>query len=98
MGDCEHVVYILQCKDDTLYTGYTNNLEHRLNQHQIGKGAKYTRGRGPFVVVYVERFMNKQTAMQREYQIKQLSRQQKKELIADKAKEEDQACKSKKVL
>ncbi|MGJ9460245.1 GIY-YIG nuclease family protein [Oceanobacillus sp. CF4.6] len=83
----EHVVYILRCKDDSLYTGYTNNLEHRLKMHESGKGAKYTRGRGPFVVVFVERFKTKEEAMQKEYQIKQLSRKDKKLLIGELSKE-----------
>ncbi|WP_010648970.1 GIY-YIG nuclease family protein [Oceanobacillus massiliensis] len=79
----EHVVYMLRCKDDSLYTGYTNNLEHRLKMHESGKGAKYTRGRGPFKVVFVERFSSKEAAMQKEYQIKQLSRKEKMQLIQD---------------
>ncbi|MFC4024139.1 GIY-YIG nuclease family protein [Oceanobacillus longus] len=83
----EHVVYILRCKDDSLYTGYTNNLEHRLKMHESGKGAKYTRGRGPFVVVFVEKFKTKEEAMQKEYQIKQLSRKDKKLLIGELSKE-----------
>ena len=84
---CEHVVYILRCKDGSLYTGYTNNLECRLNMHETGKGAKYTRGRGPFQVVFVERFLTKEAAMQQEYRIKQLSRNEKKLLIQEKQKE-----------
>src|SRR5699024_3055419 len=47
-----HLVYILQCGDGTLYTGYTTDLDHRLKMHASGKGAKYTRGRGPFIVVF----------------------------------------------
>lgn len=47
MGN-NHIVYILRCSDQSLYTGYTNNLEARLKKHEVGKGAKYTRGRGPF--------------------------------------------------
>jgi len=47
--ELNHVVYILQCKDDTLYTGYTNDLRKRIAMHEQGKGAKYTRGRGPFI-------------------------------------------------
>lgn len=81
MDDKEHLVYMLKCKDNTLYTGYTNNLEHRLQMHASGKGAKYTRGRGPFEVVYTERFITKEEALQREYQIKQLPRTKKNVLI-----------------
>lgn len=79
----EHLVYILRCKDGSLYTGYTNNLEHRLNMHESGKGAKYTRGRGPFKVVYIETFSAKEEAMKKEYQIKQLSRKDKQLLIGE---------------
>ncbi|HLR51958.1 MAG TPA: GIY-YIG nuclease family protein [Candidatus Avamphibacillus sp.] len=83
----EHIVYILKCKDNTLYTGYTNDLEHRLKMHQSGKGAKYTRGRGPFQVMFVEKYPTKEEAMKREYQIKQLTRKGKFQLIRDKLKE-----------
>lgn len=89
MAGHNHVVYILKCKDDTLYTGYTNDLKQRLIKHHEGKGAKYTRGRGPFEVVYIEKHKTKQAALKKEYQIKQLSRLQKNELIQDKMKEED---------
>lgn len=87
MADNAHIVYILKCKDHSLYTGYTNDLEHRLEMHTSGKGAKYTRGRGPFQVVFIERFLTKEEAMQKEYQIKQLSRKEKFQLIRDKLKE-----------
>lgn len=83
----EHIVYILKCKDNTLYTGYTNDLEKRLAMHESGKGAKYTRGRGPFQVMFVEKYSTKEEAMQREYKIKQLTRKDKFELIRDKLKE-----------
>lgn len=74
--------YILECADHTLYTGWTNNLGKRLQTHQKGKGAKYTRFRLPVQLVYVEVFDNKIAAQQREYQIKQLSRSEKLQLIA----------------
>lgn len=77
----EHFVYILQCKDDTLYTGYTTNIVHRLKMHEKGKGAKYTRGRGPFSVVYQETLSSKEAALRREYEIKQLQRLEKLDLI-----------------
>lgn len=77
----KHTVYILQCKDQTLYTGYTTDLPHRLHMHECGKGAKYTRGRGPFTVVYEEVFSSKSLALQREYEIKQWKRIKKLELI-----------------
>lgn len=79
-----HVVYILKCKDNSLYTGYTNDLENRMKMHESGKGAKYTRGRGPFEVIHTEEFSTKEAAMQREYQIKRLPRSKKKELIGRK--------------
>ena len=73
--------YIVRCKDDTLYCGWTNNLEKRLASHNAGKGAKYTRSRHPVTLVYFETFDTKEEAMSREYAIKQLSRQEKLELI-----------------
>jgi len=78
----KHIVYILRCRDDTLYTGYTNDLQRRLQMHKKGKGAKYTRGRGPFQVVYTKAFSTKTLALQHEYKIKQLNRKQKLKLIA----------------
>ncbi len=71
------VVYILECQDKTLYTGITNNLERRVQQHEAGQGAKYTKGRGPFRIIYTQEFAEKGLALSREYQIKQLSRDQK---------------------
>ena len=75
--------YIVRCKDDTLYCGWTNNLENRLASHNAGTGAKYTRSRHPVTLVYCETFDTKEAAMSREYAIKQLSRQEKLKLIAD---------------
>ncbi|WP_010531233.1 GIY-YIG nuclease family protein [Lentibacillus jeotgali] len=83
----QHTVYILKCADNTFYTGYTNDLEHRVQMHEEGKGAKYTRGRGPFQVVFVESFETKEEAMRREHEIKQLKRKGKAQLIRDKLKE-----------
>lgn len=74
-------VYILKCSDNTLYTGWTTNLEKRLKVHNTGKGAKYTRVRLPVEIVYFEEFEDKKDAMKREYAIKQLSRQEKLKLI-----------------
>ncbi|SFB31486.1 putative endonuclease [Lentibacillus halodurans] len=87
MENHEHIVYMLKCADNTLYTGYTNDLEHRVKMHEEGKGAKYTRGRGPFQVVFMEQFPTKEEALQREHQIKQLTRKGKAQLIRDKLKE-----------
>jgi len=75
------IVYILECKDKTLYTGITNNLERRLSQHVTGTGAKYTKGRGPFHVVYTENCKDRSEASRRESEIKQLSKNQKTELL-----------------
>lgn len=70
-------VYILRCSDDTLYTGITNNLERRIEQHNEGKGAKYTRGRGPVTLVKYFECASKSEALKLEYKIKQLSREEK---------------------
>ena len=67
-------VYILQCSDNTLYTGITNDIEHRLEKHSNGTGAKYTRGRGPYKVFYTELYKTKGRALKREAQIKKLDR------------------------
>jgi putative endonuclease len=75
-------VYILRCGDGTLYTGYTNNLEARLAAHRDGKGAKYTRGRGPLELVYQEALDNNIAAMQREREIQRLTRPAKERLIS----------------
>lgn len=75
------VVYILECKDKTLYTGITNNLERRLHQHETGVGAKYTKGRGPFKILYKENCLDRSEASIREAQIKQLSKEEKIKLI-----------------
>ena len=69
--------YILKCNDGTLYTGWTNNLEKRLKDHNEGKGAKYTKARRPVSLVYYEEFESKEEAMKREYAIKQMSRSEK---------------------
>lgn len=70
-------MYVVRCADDTLYTGYTTDVDRRLKQHNSGKGAKYTRNRRPVELVYVEEYADKREAMRAEYAFKQLSRQQK---------------------
>jgi len=70
-------VYILECADGTLYTGWTTDIQKRVQTHNAGKGAKYTRSRRPVKLVYTETFESKSDALRREYQIKQLSRAQK---------------------
>ena len=74
-------VYILLCGDNTLYTGITDDLPHRLEAHRSGKGAKYTRGRGPLSLQYWELCEDHSAALRREWQIKHLSRPQKLALI-----------------
>lgn len=77
-----HYTYILCCKDETLYCGWTKDLKKRLVAHNAGKGAKYTRSRHPVTLVYYETFETKEEAMSREYAIKKLSRKDKLKLIA----------------
>ncbi len=85
-GSNMHFVYILKCSDGTLYTGYTTDVCHRLSAHNSGQGAKYTRGRGPCELVYVEEFDRKEDAMKREWQIKhKYTKKQKEELIISSA-------------
>lgn len=74
-------VYMLRCKDGSLYTGWTNDLEHRLAMHNSGRGAKYTRGRGPLDLVYSEELPDKEAALRRECAIKKLRREQKLALL-----------------
>lgn len=76
-----NVTYILKCSDNTLYTGWTNDMDKRLDAHNRGTGARYTRGRTPVELVYMETFETKQEAMKRETAIKKLSRKDKLELI-----------------
>lgn len=78
-----YFVYILRCGDGTLYTGSTDNVERRLAVHQSGKGAKYTRSRGPLTLVYREELPDKSAALKREAAIKKLNRTQKLNLIAE---------------
>ena len=73
--------YILKCKDDSLYTGWTNDLKKRITSNNAGQGAKYTKARRPVELVYYEEFQTREEAMKREYAIKQLSRKEKEALI-----------------
>lgn len=77
----EHYFYVVSCKDDSLYAGYTNNLDRRIKQHNEGKGAKYTRGRGPVTLVYSQRYATKSEALKAEYAFKQLTRAEKQQYI-----------------
>lgn len=85
-----HFVYVIQCADNTLYTGYTTDIDKRVTEHNgeggtataQSAGARYTRGRRPVELVYSEKFATRSEAMQREYAIKQLSRPEKQKLIS----------------
>ena len=79
--------YMLECRDGSLYTGWTNNLEKRVACHNAGKGGKYTASRLPVNLVYYETFETKQEAMRREYAIKQLSRKEKIKLVSNQKSE-----------
>lgn len=83
-----YYIYMLRCKDGSIYTGYTDNIYKRIEKHRNGKGAKYTRGRGPFELVHYESFLTKEEAMQREAAIKKLTKEAKLNLIEEDAKKE----------
>lgn len=83
-------VYILRCGDGTYYTGSTTDLKRRIAAHQSGKGAKYTRGRGPVELVYQEQWEDWPSALRREAAIKRLTRAQKNALIAHSDTEQSQ--------
>jgi predicted GIY-YIG superfamily endonuclease len=74
-------LYVLRCGDGTLYTGITTDVQARFAQHQAGKGAKYTRGRGPLEVVYTEECEDHSAALKRELAVKALSREEKERMI-----------------
>ena len=73
--------YMLKCKDGSLYTGWTNDIEKRVAAHNAGKGGKYTRAHLPVSLVYCEEFDCKEEAQRREWEIKQLTREEKLELV-----------------
>lgn len=74
-------VYILRCGDGTLYTGITDDVKRRFDAHCAGKGAKYTRGRGPLELAYTEGVEDKSAALKREHAIKCMKREEKLTLI-----------------
>ena len=80
--------YILMCGDNTLYTGWTNDIEKRLTAHNCGRGARYTRTRLPVKLVYLEEHETKEQAMSREWHIKKLTREEKLTLADDWQKKE----------
>ena len=77
-------VYMLRCRDGSLYTGYTDDVNRRLSVHNSGKGAKYTRSRLPVALAYQEELPDKSAALKREFAIKHLSKQEKESLITKK--------------
>lgn len=77
----ECYTYMVECSDKSLYTGWTNDLEKRLQAHNAKKGAKYTKSRTPVNLVYYEAFATKQEAMRREYEIKHYTRKEKEALV-----------------
>jgi putative endonuclease len=76
------IVYMLECADKSLYTGITNDLDRRMAEHTAGKGAKYTKGRGPFQLVYRETCQGRAEASRRETAIKSLDRVKKRQLFS----------------
>lgn len=86
MQKSSNYTYIVRCADGTLYCGWTNDIEKRIEAHNSGKGAKYTKARRPVSLVYLEEFETKQEAMSREANIKKLSREAKLALIKEKGK------------
>lgn len=81
MENNHHYFYVLTCKDGSLYGGYTNNLERRIKLHNEGKGAKYTRGRGPVKLTYFRSFETIGDALRAEYNFKRLARKKKVEFL-----------------
>ena len=79
----KNYTYMVRCKDGSLYTGWTNHLEERVRAHNEGRGAKYTRSRGPVELVYTETFDTKQEAMSREAKIKRYTKKEKECLILE---------------
>lgn len=78
-----HYIYILQTKNNQLYTGYTTNIERRFKEHQSGIGAKFTKAFGAKELLYHEEFKTKSEALKREWEIKKMSRKQKWQLIEE---------------
>ena len=83
-GSRGHFVYIVRCVDGTLYTGYARDPQARQIVHNSGRGAKYTSGRRPVTLIYVERFRSKRRALRREIEIKKWTRKRKELLCGGK--------------
>jgi predicted GIY-YIG superfamily endonuclease len=79
-------LYLVECRDGTLYTGITNNLHRRLSEHNNGTASRYTRSRLPVKLIYRERCPNKSSALKKEYEMKSLSRKEKEEYINKQSK------------
>lgn len=82
MEQTANYTYMVRCRDGSLYTGWTNHIEKRMQDHNSGRGAKYTRGRTPVELVYLEASDSKQEAMRKEAYYKRLTRGQKEAMIA----------------
>lgn len=76
-------VYMLRCRDNTIYTGYAENLDKRLGEHNEGKASKYTRSRLPVKMVYWEELPDRSSALRREIEIKNLTKAGKEKLLGD---------------
>ena len=83
MEQNNHYFYVVECKDCTYYAGYTNNLQKRISVHNEGKGAKYTRGRGPVKLVFSKKYATKSEALKAEYAFKRLKRSEKQQYIRE---------------
>ena len=82
-SETKNYVYIVRCSDDSLYCGWTTDIEKRIQTHNDGKGAKYTRSRLPVELVYCEEYEDRRQALSREWHIKQLTREEKLDLIGN---------------
>ena len=87
-AESRHFTYIVRCRDGSLYTGWTTDLARRVETHNSGKGAKYTRSRRPVELVYYEEFAMKEDALRRECEIKKLTRTAKEQLVRGKKEEQ----------
>lgn len=90
----KHYLYVVECKDGTYYAGYTTDIHQRMKKHNEGKGAKYTRGRGPITLLFSQEFETKEEAMRAEYRFKRLKRPEKERLLAMESEERYVAAKS----
>lgn len=90
-----YYIYVIRCSDNSLYTGYTNDVNRRFRLHEEGKGAKYTRGRAPLKLEYVEGYETKSEALKAEYAFKKLTKHQKERFLRERKQAQ---CGSKKVM